>query len=410
MSTGRRRRPTGTTAQQVRGLLHMAATSPPHLAASAAEVLGEIDARLISPEAEHLLLETLRDVWSRGWQPVEVQREARRSGTVAQSRLVVVLVDAERAAHPVPEVDPRWVAQLDQLGARGTTGPAGWVARWRADCDLDHTDFVEELTGLLCLLVRLPTIEVLIPPPGASDAVITLTGLGPDLDHPVLAKVRALLAQAESTTFEAEAEAFTAKAQGLMAQHAIDAARLASTRGIDERPVTIRLPVDEPYVDPKSLLLQIVAKHNRCRAVHWERIALSTVVGFASDVTSVEVLFTSLLVQAQTAMAEAARTAPPGARTRSRGYRSTFLRAYAHRVGERLAEINAGVLAEAEAEHGSALVPVLEARSEAVDRLAEELFPDLKTSRYRGNLDPAGWVGGRQAADMAKLNAAELGA
>jgi hypothetical protein len=54
-------------------------------------------------------------------------------------------------------------------------------------------------------------------------------------------------------------------------------------------------------------------------------------------------------------------------------------------------------------------VPVLEARSEAVDRLAEELFPHLKMSRYRGTLDPAGWVGGRQAADRAKLNAAELG-
>ena len=152
-----------------------------------------------------------------------------------------------------------------------------------------------------------------------------------------------------------------------------------------------------------------MATHNRCRAVHWAGPALSTVVGFASDVASVEVLFTSLLVQAQTAMVEAARTAPPGARTRSRGYRSTFLRAYAYRVDERLAEINAGVLAEAEAEHGGALVPVLEARSEAVDRLAEELFPDLKLARYRGNLDPAGWVGGRQAADRAKLNAAELG-
>ena len=71
----------------------------------------EIDARRIAPEAEHLLLESLRDVWSRGWQPAEVHREARRSGTVAQARLVVVLVDAERAEHPPAGLDPRWAAQ-----------------------------------------------------------------------------------------------------------------------------------------------------------------------------------------------------------------------------------------------------------------------------------------------------------
>ena len=42
---------------------------------------------------------------------------------------------------------------------------------------------------------------------------------------------RALLAQAESTTFEAEAESFTAKAQQLMARHAIDAAMVGRGPG-----------------------------------------------------------------------------------------------------------------------------------------------------------------------------------
>ena len=56
---------------------------------------------------------------------------------------------------------------------------------------------------------------------------------------------------------------------------------------------------------------------------------MSAVVGFAADVAATEVLFTSLLVQAQTAMQAAAATAPAGARTRSRSFRSAFLVAYA---------------------------------------------------------------------------------
>ena len=45
----------------------------------------------------------------------------------------------------------------------------------------------------------------------------------------VLARIRQLLAKAESTTFEAEALAFTAKAQELMTRHAIDAALVHDT-------------------------------------------------------------------------------------------------------------------------------------------------------------------------------------
>ena len=127
-------------------------------------------------------------------------------------------------------------------------------------------------------------------------------------------------------------------------------------------------------------MLQMVAEHGRCRAVWSAGIGLSTVAGFASDVAAVELLFTSLLVQAQAAMTDASRTAPPGARTRSRSYRSSFLQAYAARIADRLAEINAAVMADAEAEHGAALVPVLEERAQAVDDVIEAMFPKWATS------------------------------
>jgi hypothetical protein len=137
---------------------------------------------------------------------------------------------------------------------------------------------------------------------------------------------------------------------------------------------------------------------------------MSSVVGFPSDVASVELLFTSLLVQAQSAMVNAAKTAPPGAQTRSRRFRSSFLRAYAMRIGERLEEINATVLSEAEAEAGMALVPVLEERAHVVDEAFEALFPDIRQRASGSTFDAAGWASGERAADQAKLNPAELSA
>ncbi len=128
------------------------------------------------------------------------------------------------------------------------------------------------------------TAGSILPPPGSSGVAGRVSSRSVDADDAVLARVRALLAQAESTTYGAEAAAFTAKAQELMARHAIDHALVWERAGRDESPVTVRLPVDDPYADAKSLLLQIVATHSRCRAVFHERYTLSTIVGFASDV------------------------------------------------------------------------------------------------------------------------------
>ena len=224
----------------------------------------------------------------------------------------------------------------------------------------------------------------------------------------MLTRVRALLAQAESTTYEAEAAAFTAKAQELMARHAIAAAIVWERAGRDEDPVTIRLAIDEPYVDAKSLLLQIVAENSRCRAVWHTDYALSSVIGFSSDVAATETLFTSLLVQSQVAMQVEAAAAPPGSRVRSRGFRSSFLLAYAHRIAERLAEVNKSIESEVDTDSSGSLLPVLAARAGAVDDTVDELFGTLKSSPVRGGTDMVGWARGRSAADRARLSFGDL--
>ena len=107
---------------------------------------------------------------------------------------------------------------------------------------------------------------------------------------------------------------FTAKAHELMTRFAIDQALLA-VGNPDEQPISRRIALDDPYVDAKSYLLQVVAEHNRCGAVFDGRYAMSTVIGFRPNLDAAELLFASLLVQARVTLTGEARNAPAGAHT-----------------------------------------------------------------------------------------------
>ncbi len=255
---------------------------------------------------------------------------------------------------------------------------------------LDGGDDVPPAIEVLAVLMRLPALPAL-PAPVKIDAAHAR----------ILAKVRGLLAKAESTTFPDEAEALSAKAQELMARHAIDQA-LASAASRIESPGGRRIPLDDPYADAKSLLLAAVARANRCQAVHVVGLAHSTVLGFESDLAAVEVLFTSLLVQANKAMLAAGRN---DRRSRQRGFRSSFLSAYANRIGQRLEASTAAEVAGADADHDGRLLPVLTARTDVIDEAVSAMFGDRLTARETRISDHRGWVAGHAAADLATLAA-----
>jgi hypothetical protein len=359
-------------------------------------------------ECERQTLLGISAIWRSGWQPAELARQVVRTTSTPIGRLALVAIAADHSNRRPATLDPRWITQLDALDLPRVEASTGWLAGWSEREQVPWLELVEAAVTLLRSLVSLSGLPILIPPPGAHadpDAHIDLTARTND---PMLNRVRALLAQAESTTFDEEAEAFTAKAQELMTRHAIDLAMVSAGADRSERPLTIRVPLDDPYVDAKSQLLHHVAKHSRCRSVYLKRCAMSSVTGFAGDVAASEMLFTSLLVQAQTAMHTAAAAAPAGARARTRSFRSSFLFAYAHRIGERLAEINAGVIRRTEAESSRSILPVLAARSSVVDAAVDEMFGKLSTSRARRGYDADGWASGRGAADRARLNSGGL--
>jgi hypothetical protein len=352
------------------------------------------------------LLLKVEQAWRRGWQPAELVRVARRECGALHGRLMVDGIAARMRGYPNASVDQRWQAQLAALDAR-----VWWehddlyVTVWSDRQGPDRAAVITAMIDVMHLLATLPAIEVVGPAPGDTrPATMTMPA---DLDQRMLDRVRALLAKAESTDFPEEADAFTAKAQELMARHRIDHALLVATTGERDQPVTRRVAVDNPYEAPKSLLLQVVAEANSCRAVWTKRFGFTTIVGFPTDLDSTELLFTSLLVQGTRAMTQAKPTIDQYGRNTTRSFRQSFLTAYASRIGERLTAATHEVGQEAAGSASSArLLPVLAARDDAVRDAFEKQFPHLTRHTTTIN-NRQGWASGRAAADRAALHGRE---
>jgi hypothetical protein len=248
----------------------------------------------------------------------------------------------------------------------------------------DHSRFVFDALWMLRFLRDLPKLAPAHPPGTATDDEARLHN-----------KVRALLAKAESTTFQAEAEACTAKAQELMERYAIDEAMLAGDRPRSGKATSMRVRIDAPYARPKVVLLSAVARNNRCRTVYDSAYGFCTAFGVASDLWAVDLLFTSLLVQAAVAMQQEEE--------RSRSFRHAFLLAFAYRIGERMREAAANVTSAATATSGGAFLPVLAAREDAAVAARDEAFPQLGRPMQVSMSNHWGASAGRQAANRASI-------
>ncbi|MFD5005467.1 DUF2786 domain-containing protein [Streptomyces mutabilis] len=327
--------------------------------------------------------EFVATAWRRGWQPADLVRIVRRELDEPHVRLVAALIRAQ-APHDRPR-GPRWAAQLDAVPDQAPP---------RTD-RFSHATAVLELYRLL---LRLPVLEPLEAPPT------------PDAprgearpESRALARIRALLAKAEATGYPQEAEALSAKAQELMARHSVDEALLAAGAPAPDTPGACRIGVESPYEQAKAVLLDAVADANHCRAVWNEPLGFSTVVGFEGDLEAVELLYTSLLVQAEAAMTKVEAAQRAGGRKRTKTFRQSFLAAYAHRAGTRLRAAADAATAESGAAAGVDLLPVLASRQVAVTDRLERLFPETTTTRLRGVSDAAGWTEGTRAADDARV-------
>jgi hypothetical protein len=391
--------------------------------------------RLVSQTLAEYLRLSVTTAWQRGWQPAELVRQFGRELSPAHAAMLSDMITDEARRYAAARVDGRWAAQLAAIEA-AAPGPGAW---WGSDADYlaavyargrDAEFIVTVATAIETLHAfhHLPVLEKLLPLPGT--AVPAATGPARPAeaaDERMLARIRALLAKAESTDFTEEAEALSGRAQELMAKYSIDHALLAAESGREETPGGRRIGVDNPYEAPKVTLLQTVAQANRCRVVWTSGLGLVTVIGFPADLDAVELLFTSLLVQANAAMVRAGGKRDAYGRSRTRAFRQSFLVSYAIRIGERLAQAAGQAEQEAVAEQraaagphpdgaggpgggtggtgGTDLVPFLAARGRAVDDAVDAMFGDgLTRSRAVRATDAEGWTSGRAAADVASLH------
>ena len=355
---------------------------------------------------ERIGLDLVANLWEHGWQPADAVHIVRRQGSARATRLAVALVlrhaEVINADSRAPD---DWRRQLDELADEpiaGQRSSASLITRWaQQEALAAHTAWRDILTVVARWAHVLPLTE-LCPPPSRWGRTPAGRRAEQHADPRMMGRIRGLLAKAESTEFPEEAEALTAKAQQLMTRYAIDSAVLDARTGRspadDVRARRIHLV--QPYADTKVQLLTVVARSNGVRSVWHEEVGMATVVGLPVDLELTELLFTSLLVQATRAMAETGRAGSAAARSAS--FRRAFLLAYATRIGERLDEARDAGTSDAEADTGTALVPVLAARDEAVDGAVSGLFPGLRTVETRVS-NARGWHAGRLAADSADL-------
>lgn len=342
-----------------------------------------------------------------GWQPAELAHATRKMVGGAAGMLVVeaIATHAGRSS-ALTNAPDSWREQLIDLKIDSTAGVSvDRLRRWCARPRVSTSDSWNTVLTVLGHTTSLGSLDKLVPIPSqwssvrSSPAPSSARKSGVS-DSKMLGKIRGLLAKAESTQFPAEAEAFSAKAQDLMTRYAINHALLESDnpRGSIGDVTTRRILVDSPYSEAKSLLLHSVCEANGARTLWYKRFALVNIVGLEVDLDLCELLFTSLLVQSSRALDELAES--PEARGRS--FRKSFLIAYAHRIGQRLLEARERATKAASEHHGSALLPILAERSDAVNKAFTAMYPSTTEVRIEAR-DHAGRRAGRAAAERADL-------
>ncbi len=329
----------------------------------------------------------LSEAWARGWQPADVPRVVGRHLSQRHARLAVDAIAEEAEAYRSgPRILRSWVDQLDAIGAVLRWGPDDdHLARSAREQGLELDEWLHVAFELLVMIHHLPQVPVLCPPPSEWGRVGVLDAAMAWRSEGQLAEARHL-----------------ERVQELMTRHSIDAALLAAHaagRSTGEQPVARRIGVDDPYARAKALLLAEISDASMCRVVWSKDFGFSTVFGFAGDLMSVEVLYTSLLVQARTAMVGLGGLGP---RAKSRSFRQSFLIGFANRIGQRLREAAEVATTDAVGRHGSEGLPVLASRSQAADALRDESFPGLQHATLAAT-DRTGRALGMASADVASI-------
>lgn len=231
-----------------------------------------------------------------------------------------------------------------------------------------------------------------------------------------LRRVRGLLNKAENAGTEGEAEVYNARAQELISRYGIEAAMLDAGRDPRERPDVERkrIIVKAPYSRDKIGLLAAIATRMGCRVVVVGGYGggdreLAELWGFPADVLRVELVYTSLLMQATNRVVHVRPSGYENVGAYRRAWWVGFTAAINRRI--KAQEEQATAAAEAtrrteERDRRGALISValvLVGRADLVESAVKAAYPDMKDPRKRVLSSDSGMRAGYKAGHEADM-------
>lgn len=224
-----------------------------------------------------------------------------------------------------------------------------------------------------------------------------------------LAIIRSLLAQAEDpAATEAEAESYNRKAAQLIAQYGIDAAMLAEETPGSDVVGDRMIRIDNPYGMDKLTLLNVIAEAMRCRLIAVQggtrggKTWSGHLFGHASDMDRVELLFTSLLLQAATGVAHTLPANAFASAPQVAAHRRSWLAGFTYAVQGRLQAAEKRAAADVPTGGGRSMDLVLADRTALVKRAVTDAYPHARAGRKR-SLSGGGYGAGHAAGSRADL-------
>ncbi|MGW1836949.1 DUF2786 domain-containing protein [Streptomyces sp. NPDC002067] len=226
-------------------------------------------------------------------------------------------------------------------------------------------------------------------------------------NHPMLAKVRAILAKAEDPAASPEeSQAYFAKAADLMSKYGIERAMIAESLPETDKP-TKRVVIESGsyLLDRVNLLMSVVealgGQSVRWRVYDWRSGKYGQKVemhGYESVLDRAEMLYTSLLLQAFNGMKKGRPL--PGESTTA--YRKTWLTGFRFAVTERLGVAERAAVDEADRQLGGKAELVLAKREDTIRTIFKAAHPKIRTAPKR-RLTGSGWHEGVTAGERADL-------
>lgn len=235
-------------------------------------------------------------------------------------------------------------------------------------------------------------------------------------DDQALDKVRKLLATAESYAeqgFDDAATTFREQATGLLTRYQLDESLLDDGKPQTDE-VGLRIfTCTGRFARRHHNLLNAVAHAMGCRTVLYRghQESPTHVIGFERDLDATELLWTSLMVQAQSELSRAAVIAKAemnGSWSKDI-FTKNFLDAYRRTIYNRLVKDRDAAVKVIETETDSSLLPVLRDRKARVDEFMDHSYGKLRNLKSTGSRSSYhGFREGAAAGKRAALRGASL--